>query len=94
MDNILHLNLKPQNAERVYTADVYSYDMKKYQFQQVARTANAAYYAFVDTALKSGVQFIRCIAIYDCAAEARHKDQAPIKVWQQQDPTADKLVEF
>ena len=94
MSNVIHVNFGARNSERTFSADVYSFDMKKYRFQVVARSITEAYYAFVAEAVLHGVNVIRCIAIYFGLAEQRGSFQVPAKVWQQYDPTAGGLIEY
>lgn len=94
MSNIIHVNFCARKSERAFSADVYSFDMKKYRFQVVATSLTEAYYAFVAEAVLHGVNVIRCIAIYLGLSEHRGSYQLPAKVWQQYDPTAGGLVEY
>ncbi len=94
MSNIVHVDFSARKSERAFSADVYSFDMKKYRFQVVATSITEAYYAFVAEAVQHGVNVIRCIAIYLGLADQRAEYQVPTKVWQQYDPVAGGLVEF
>lgn len=94
MSNIIHVDFSARKAERAFSADVYSFDMKKYRFQVVAASITEAYYAFVSEAVFHDINVIRCIAIYLGLAEQRGIHQLPAKVWQQYDPAAGCLVEY
>lgn len=94
MSNIVHVDFSARKSEREFSADVYSFDMKKYRFQVVATSITEAYYAFVAEAVQHGVNVIRCIAIYLGLSDQRAEYQVPAKVWQQYDPVSGGLVEF
>jgi hypothetical protein len=94
MNNVVYLGHKPNKTERPFSADIYSYDMMKFQFTKSARTSSAAYYSFVEEALRSGIQSIRCIAIYEGRAEQRERNQGPLTVWHQQATSAELLIEY
>lgn len=94
MSNIVHVDFGSKKSERPFSADVYSFDMKKYRFQVVAASITEAYYAFVAEAVFHGVNVIRCIAIYLGLADQRERRQVPARVWQQYDPVAGGLVVY
>lgn len=94
MSNIVHIDFGSIKLERTFSADVYSFDMKKYRFQVVAASITEAYCAFVAEAVIHGVNVIRCIAIYFGLADQREKLQVPARVWQQYDPDVGGLVEY
>ncbi|WP_444928336.1 hypothetical protein ACJJI4_23785 (plasmid) [Microbulbifer sp. TRSA002] len=94
MSSIVHVDFSARKSERAFSADVYSYCMKKYRFQVVAASITEAYCAFVAEAIIHGVNVIRCIAIYFGLADQRDKRQVPARVWQQLDPVAGRLVEY
>ena len=94
VSHLIHVNFGTRKSERAFSADVYSFDMKKYRFQVVATSLTEAYDAFVAEAELHGVKAIRCIAIYLGQSEHRNSYQLPAKVWQQYDSAANGLVEY
>lgn len=76
-----------------YQADVYTFNMEKYQYTLTVPSIEDAYSIAVKEALKS-VQAIRCIALY--LTEARRTDEYRelVKVWQQFDPIFGELKEY
>lgn len=94
MSNVIHIDFKARNPNIHFSADIYSFDMKKYRFQVIAGSIQEAYCAFVAEAARHRVNVIRCIAIYFGLSDSRKQYQVPAKVWQQYDPLAGKLVEY
>ena len=84
MGIVIQGNFRTQRQKLAFSADVYSEDMEKYQFQTVALTILEAYQDFVNEAAYYRVNFIKCIAIYTGTIPERKKVQAPEKVWQYQ----------
>lgn len=93
MTNIVHYDFRKKKHEILFSADVYSHDMKKYQFEISTRSIFHAYDLFIDEARKLGVHFVRCIAVYKGKAQKRLEFPEPIKVWQQ-DWSMNGLREF
>lgn len=83
MTNIVHCDFRKKKHEILFSADVYSHDMKKYQFEISTRSIAHAYNLFIDEARKLGVHFVRCIAVYKGNVQKRLESPMPIKVWQQ-----------
>ncbi len=94
LNNIIYADFDNKKENENYSADVYSYDMKKYQFKTVAGSIEDAYYNFVRDAFDSGVSVIQCIAIYSGLKIERGLRQGPTKVWKQESPQASNLVEY
>lgn len=93
MTNIVHYDFSKRNREFLLSADVYSHDMKKYQFEISTRSIAHAYNLFIDEAKKLGVYFVRCIAVYNGKVQKRPDFPKPLKVWQQ-DSAMNGLHEF
>lgn len=70
-----------QRWHRTYSADIYSFDMNKFQFEQLSTTLQEAYAGFVDQAICNGIQYIQCVAIYGGAINERGRGQPPVEVW-------------
>ena len=83
MTNVVHYDFRKKNQKILFSADVYSHDMKKYQFEISTRSIFHAYNLFIDEAKKLGVHFVRCIAVYKGKVQKRLDFPEPIKVWQQ-----------
>ena len=94
MNNIIYVQFGKKKETEKYSADVYSYDMKKYQFHTTATSINDAYYHMVEQAFECGVSVIQCIAIYSGFIDDRNVEQMPIKVWKQDNPLVGSLVEY
>lgn len=95
MNYVIYIDLNNNNNEnKNYSADVYTHDMKKYQYQTVASSISDAYYRFVNDAFDSGVSIIQCIAVYSGLMNERDVSQAPIKVWRQENKASDRLIEY
>lgn len=78
----------------LYQADVYTFNLEKYQYTITATSIGDAYNIVVWEALKS-VQAIRCIALYLTETNRDYKkNRELIKVWQQLDPVAGELKEY
>lgn len=84
MGIVIQGNFRNHREKLAFSADVYSEDMEKYQFQTVALSILDAYQDFVNEAAFYGVNFIKCIAIYTDTIPERKRIQAPEKVWQYQ----------
>jgi len=85
--------IKPKNSvsPKVYSADVYSFDMKKYQFEVRAENAEASYFLFLREAINWGVGIIEMIAIYSGGNGERIVK--PEKVWFRKKNSNNDLVE-
>lgn len=94
MSNIVRYDFRARRSQEVFSADVYSFDMKKYRFQVEATSITEAHYTCLAEALHQGIQAIRCIAIYLGMSDQRAERQVPAKVWQQLDRVAGGLVEY
>jgi len=88
MTNVIYLDFADHTKAVIYSADVYSVDMKKYQFHVLASSMTEAYYAFVAEYILLNVSVVRCMAIYLGLAEQRGSFQTPEKVWQMPDRSA------
>lgn len=84
MGQVIELDFRAYQAKQPYSADVYSTDMKKYQFEGDTCSVILAYHSFVGEAEKWGVQAIRCIAIYKGNIKERDQTQGPVRVWHQE----------
>ena len=93
MSNVIELDFSRRASKFAFSADVYSYDMKKFQFQVTAESISDAYDVFVWEANCQRVKIIQCIAIYKDNVHERKENQAPEKVWFQHDYRLDCLVE-
>ena len=93
MTNVIHHNFTRKHLGTLFSADVYSHDMKRYQFEIQGRSLLHAYHLFIDAAKNLGVHFVRCIAVYEGNPQKRRDTSAPLKVWQQ-DRTMTGLREF
>lgn len=83
MSNVVHLSFLKANSKRSFSADIYSDDMKKFQLEGSASSIWTAYELFIyEAEEKLGIDFIRCVAIYEGGIDSRSSD-SPIKVWQQ-----------
>ena len=94
MSKIIRVGFGERQEKRSFSADVYSYDMKKYRFQVVADSVSEAYDVSVKEAVLHGVNVIRCIAIYFGFTDQSLRNQCPVKVWQRYDPVFGGLVEY
>lgn len=94
MNNIIYVQFAKKKEIEKYSADVYTYDMKKYQFHTTATSINDAYYHMVEQAFESGISIIQCIAIYSGFIDDRDVEQVPMKVWKQDNPLVGNLVEY
>jgi len=94
LNNIIYIDFNKKNENKNYSADVYSHDMKKYQYQTVAESISDAYYNFVNEAFDSGVSIIQCIAVYSGLMADRNAAQPPVKVWRQENNVSDRLIEY
>lgn len=81
--NVIHVDFRQKPKDMLFSADVYSHDMKKYQFEISTRSIIHAYRLFIDEAKKLGVHFVRCIAVYRGKVQKRLDFPEPIRVWQQ-----------
>ena len=84
MGSIIKVNFNRSSDSIIYSADVYSHDMKKYQFQASTESIAEAYQVFINEAASCDVRVVKCIAIYKGAINARQFSQPPIKAWHQQ----------
>jgi len=82
MTNVIYVDFADHNKAVSYSADVYSVDMEKYQFQVLASSMTEAHYAVFSEYVTLNVSKLRCMAIYLGLAEQRGSLQAPEKVWQ------------
>lgn len=92
MSNIIKVDFRDQYTQKTCSADVYSHDMKKYQFQAQADSIADAYRIFVSEAANYGVQVIKCIAIYKGGINERKQAQPPERVWYQKRQTLENCV--
>lgn len=83
VSNVIHIKFKPYSEKRPMSADVYSYDIKKYQFEIMAGSASEAYHNIISEAAEHGIDMILCVAIYDGFPYQRLVHQLPEKVWYQ-----------
>lgn len=81
MGVVISAEFGAQRWHRRYSADIYSFDMNKFQFEQLSSTLQDAYWGFVDQATGHGVQYIQCVAIYGGALNERVRCQPPVEVW-------------
>jgi hypothetical protein len=88
MTSVIYVDFAEHNRVVSYSADVYSADMKKYQFQVLASSMTEAYYSFVVEYVSLNVSVVRCMAIYLGLSEQRDSLQSPEKVWQMPDRSA------
>lgn len=93
MTNVVHHKFGKNTQEVLFSADIYSHDMKKYQFEISTRSIFHAYNLFIDAAKRLGVHFVRCIAVYEGNVHKRLERPKPIKVWLQ-DRSFNGLEEF
>jgi len=77
----------------IYQADVYSFDMDKFQYSFTAASALEAYDLAIEEALGS-ISSIRCIALYTAGYGNKIEDRDLLKVWQQLDPILGELKEY
>jgi hypothetical protein len=82
LSNIIRVDFGPK---AVYSADVYSSDMKKLQFEVFARSADEAHYKIFRKAMIDGVAAIYCVALYSGYACNRTAAQTPDRVWRSGD---------
>lgn len=87
------MNVKKKKGSKNFSADVYSHDMKKYQFQTAASSISDAYYNFVNDSFENGVIIIQCVAIYSGLIRERDSNQSPVKIWRQKNVIIGQLVE-
>jgi len=73
--------LKDKEAIK-YSADVYSEEMNKYQFQTIARSIGEALDTFMAEASDYSIKQVKCIAIYTGNIRDRSVGQSPEKVYQ------------
>lgn len=83
MSNIIRVDFGNSCEKQKFSADVYSSDMKKYQFQASANSTSEAYRIFVSEAARHSVQVIKCIAVYRGYVDERKPTQPPERVWHQ-----------
>lgn len=81
MGKVIAAEFGAQRWHRQYSADIYSFDMNKFQFEQLSTTPREAYSGFVDQATVHGIQYIQCVAIYGGALNERGRGQPPVEVW-------------
>lgn len=81
MGEVISAKFGAQRWHRQYSADIYSFDMHKFQFEQISTTLQEAYSDFVDQATGYGIQYIQCVAIYGGALNERGRGQPPVEVW-------------
>lgn len=67
---------------RPFSADVYSQEMCKYQFQTMARSIGEALNEFMNEASSYSIDQVKCIAIYQGFIAERVAGQPPEKVYQ------------
>ena len=81
-NNVLFGHFGAQEMElETFSAEVYSWDMKKYQFETRAFSITEAYSILTGQAVEFGVIIIKCIAIYRGLINDREKHHPPCKVW-------------
>jgi hypothetical protein len=81
--NVVHYDFSKRDKNIQFSADIYSHDMKKFQFEISCQSIFDAYDSFIKEAQVYGVEFVRCIAVYRGKLESRRANPAPLKVWQQ-----------
>ena len=85
MGKVIHIDFNGQDLINKYNADVYTSDMKKYQFNVIAASINEAYFNVVGQAALHDISAIRCVAVYTGRAEERVPLITPEKVWTQKE---------
>ncbi|UZE97284.1 hypothetical protein [Alkalimarinus alittae] len=84
MGKVIRVNFNHAPSIIAYSADVYSQDMKKHQFQLLSESIVDAYHAFINEASIVGVKVVKCIAIYKGTLNTRELSQPPVSVWHMQ----------
>lgn len=80
MNNVIKLHIGNKNHS-VYSADIYSEDMKKYQLQVIAGTISSAIRQVLEEVLIFRIKVVKCLAIYEGSLQERKAIQAPINIW-------------
>lgn len=78
-DNITKVQFQRKD-ETVYTADIYTFDNKKYRLEVSAKDQTQAHVYAMRDALEHGVKDIRCLVLFKQSPEHINVDTQPLHV--------------